>query len=228
MPSRTIDFSVPIPLFPLPNCVLLPHATIPLHVFEPRYRSMVHDALRGRKLIAMAVFDGDTWKQDYLGEPPLRDYVCVGLIVKHERLSDGRYNLLLQGVCRASVAHEVAHEHYRLAILKPLETRPPMEIDLADQRRGLEQLLGDPLLKQLASVSAVRNWVSDEIPTAALTDLAIMTICGGIEDRYHMLSECDPRRRARWLTHHLEGLRHTLVLAQPFDHARDEDGLGLN
>ena len=52
-----IDFEKALPLFPLPNCVLLPHATIPLRIFESRYRKMVGDALNDQNVLAMATFD---------------------------------------------------------------------------------------------------------------------------------------------------------------------------
>ncbi|MEX0743958.1 MAG: LON peptidase substrate-binding domain-containing protein, partial [Phycisphaeraceae bacterium] len=63
--SLTVDFSRPLPLFPLANCTLLPHAVVPLHVFEPRYRALAREALESSKLIAMAVFEGDAWKDEY-------------------------------------------------------------------------------------------------------------------------------------------------------------------
>ena len=87
-----IDYDEPIPVFPLGQLVLLPHAAVPLHIFEPRYREMARDALRGEKLIAMAVFDPEeNWAEQYGEAPPLRPCVCVGRIVEHQELPDGRY-----------------------------------------------------------------------------------------------------------------------------------------
>lgn len=225
----TIDFSSPQPLFPLPRCVLLPHATIPLHIFEDRYRKMIHDALDSHGLIAMSLFEGDTWKQDYEGSPPLRPHVCVGYIVKHERLAGGRYNLLLQGICRAAIRHEVKYDGpYRKALLRPTETHTPMEIDLEESRQRIESLLNHPLLKELASISAIHNWLSAEIPTPALVDLAIMTICHHFEQRYTMLAEPDACKRADWLDRLLQDTRHTLTVAERFRHEQPADGLYLN
>ena len=253
MPVRSLDFGLPIPLFPLPDCVLLPHATIPLHIFEPRYRRMITDALHGRKLMALAVFEGEHWKYDYLGHPPVRPCVCVGHIAKYERFPDGRYNLLVQGICRARILRELPPEAYRQAILQPTEIPGPgageahgvtpwasgthnsgavpggtMEIDLAPQRQALEALFNDPLLNQLTAVSAIHNWLCPEIPTAALVDLGTMAVCEQREERYRMLSEADPVRRALWLRRHLQSLRSTLYLASRFEAARDEDGVCLN
>ncbi|MCC6580972.1 MAG: LON peptidase substrate-binding domain-containing protein, partial [Phycisphaeraceae bacterium] len=209
----TIDFRRPIPLFPLPTCVLLPHATIPLHIFEPRYRRMVAETMRERRLIAMATFEGTQWQTEYEGSPPLRPCVCVGYILRDERLADGRFNILLQGLCRAKIVREPWHEPYRLGLLEPVETQQAMEIDLEDQRKGIEHLLADPTLKDLAAVSAIQNWLSDEIPTTALVDLAAMTFCENLEQRYQLLEEADVQARAQWLLHMLQITRRTMHMA---------------
>ncbi|MEX0775051.1 MAG: LON peptidase substrate-binding domain-containing protein [Phycisphaeraceae bacterium] len=224
----SIDFARPAPLFPLPNCVLLPHASIPLHIFEQRYRDMVHDALDSAGLIAMAMFQGDQWKSDYQGKPALRPHVCVGYIIKHEQLDDGRYNILLQGVCRARILREVEGRTYRTAILRPTEKRSTMEIDLSQHRQRLTELLNDPLLQQLSSVSALQNCLSEELPTAVLMDLAGMTVCDRMDDRYRLLAEADPFSRADWLAHLLGELRQTLSLAGKFEARRTSEGHCLN
>lgn len=226
--SLSINFDLPIPLFPLPNCVLLPHATVPLHIFEPRYRMMVRDALADNRIIAMAMFEGNAWRDDYEGHPPLRPYVCVGYIIRHEALPDGRFNILLQGVCRARIVREVPHNRYRTAILEPTEVNQTMEIDLSDDRARLDQLLADPLLRQLACVSAIRNWASSEIPTVVLVDLAIMTTCDNLEDRYRMLAENSPHARVRWLEQMLTRTRRTVETAERFGPSISPDGYGLN
>lgn len=226
--SLTIDFSQPIPLFPLGTTVLLPHATVPLHVFEPRYRVMVAEALAGPGLIAMATFKGDAWKEDYEGKPPVHEHVCVGYILRHERLPDGRYYLFLQGVCRARIVEELPNEPYRLALLEPTEPQPAMDIDLEDERQQLEGLFRDDLLGQLASVAAIRNWLSREIPTAALIDLSILAMVNRPNERYAMLAEPDVHQRAHWLEHHLRDTRRTLQIANRFGPSRTDDGVNLN
>jgi Lon protease-like protein len=223
-----VDFSRPMALFPLPGCVLMPHATVPLHIFEPRYRRMTRDALQRHAPIAMATFAGHEWRQNYEGTPAVRPVVCVGQIVRHERFPDGRYNMLLQGVCRARVVEEVPHEPYRTALLEPFEPAPTLEIDLDAERRQLEELLNDQLLRQLAAVSAIHNWLSDEIPTAALIDLATMTVCNNVEERYRMLSEADPVSRAHWLSHYLRDIRRTMAQAERLTPGDAPDAMHMN
>lgn len=108
------DFSHVGRLFPLPNVVLFPHAVLPLHVFEPRYRQMTEDALAGDKLITMvqtraAVGAGG-------GEPPVESVGCLGRILQHERLPDGRFNFLLLGRKRVRLTREIpSGKAYRVA-----------------------------------------------------------------------------------------------------------------
>src|SRR5262245_52740264 len=87
-------------LFPLPNLVLFPNVAQPLHIFEPRYRQLMADALADDRLITMALLRPG-WEQDYHKSPPLYPVACVGRIAQEQRLPDGRFNLLLQGLCRA-------------------------------------------------------------------------------------------------------------------------------
>jgi hypothetical protein len=90
-----------IPVFPLSGAILLPRTQLPLHIFEPRYRAMVRDALAGDRLIGMV-------QPRDLGEPPaLYGTGCLGRIESAEELEDGRFNIVLEGVGRFRVVREV-------------------------------------------------------------------------------------------------------------------------
>ena len=89
-----------LPLFPLPNVVLFPSVFLPLHIFEPRYRTMVRDALASDRLIAMIQPKDDE-------EPPaLFDVGCLGRISACDELDDGRFNIVLEGLSRFRIARE--------------------------------------------------------------------------------------------------------------------------
>ena len=83
-----------VPIFPLSGALLFPRAQLPLHIFEPRYRDMVRDALAGGGKIAMIQ---PTEAGDH---PPLYRAGCLGEIVGVEELDDGRFNIVLQGSSR--------------------------------------------------------------------------------------------------------------------------------
>ena len=103
-----------IPVFPLPNVVLFPNVFLPLHIFEPRYRQMVNDALSGDRIIGMVLLRPG-WDDDYEGRPAIYPVGCAGLITHAERLGDGRYNIVLQGLEKFRVLDEDHSRPYRLA-----------------------------------------------------------------------------------------------------------------
>ena len=94
-----------IPIFPLPNVVLFPNVFLPLHIFEPRYREMVADALAGDRIIGMVLLRPG-WEADYDGRPPVYPIGCAGVITNAERLADGRYNIVLQGLEKFRILDE--------------------------------------------------------------------------------------------------------------------------
>lgn len=93
-------------LFPLPDTVLFPGTMLPLHVFEPRYRAMVADAMGGDRLVAIALLKPG-YEAEYEGTPAIHDVVGIGQIVHVQRVRDGRYYLALQGLCRARITTEL-------------------------------------------------------------------------------------------------------------------------
>jgi Lon protease-like protein len=228
-----VDFSKPMPLFPLPDSVLLPHAVQPLHIFEPRYRRMIEDCMKsGRKQIAMATFKGSDWKLDYEGKPPLRPAVCIGLIVHHDELSDGRHNILLHGVCRARISKiiEPNGDHpYRLARLTPLEPIESHPSGLSSVRRQLRAMLRGPRLKRMRSVETVMEWFDrDDVTTHALLELIGFALLHDTELKYRLLAEADPLRRARLITRELTSLDQLVSIAERQGHRSWPKGLSWN
>ena len=132
-----------IPLFPLPSVVLFPNVFLPLHIFEMRYRDMVSDALAEDRIIGMALLRPG-WEEDYEGRPPIYPVGCAGLITHAERLEDGRYNIVLQGLEKFRVLDEDDSRPYRLARIDSIE-EVPANVDDRDEmrlaRRRLEALL---------------------------------------------------------------------------------------
>lgn len=112
-------YTGPVPVFPLPTVVLFPRTVLPLHIFEARYRTMVADALKGDRLIAMALLKPG-WEKDYEGAPPVHEVVGVGRILHDERTEDGRYNILLEGIARARIEELFPPAPYRRARIRVL------------------------------------------------------------------------------------------------------------
>jgi Lon protease-like protein len=89
-----------VPVFPLAGALLFPRSQLPLHIFEPRYRAMTRDAMAGDRLIAMVQ------PKDHDEPPALFEIGCIGRIGSCEELDDGRFNLVLEGLCRFRIARE--------------------------------------------------------------------------------------------------------------------------
>jgi uncharacterized protein len=131
-----------IPIFPLPTVVLFPHVCLPLHIFEPRYREMVRDALNGDRIIGMVLLKAG-WESDYEGRPPIYDIGCAGLISHSERLQDGRFNIVLHGLEKFRMRGECGDRPYRIATIETLpEDLPAPARVLGPVRQRLEALVG--------------------------------------------------------------------------------------
>ena len=200
-----------VPLFPLPNVVLFPRAVLPLHVFEERYKTMTADALRGERLIAMALLLPG-WERDYHSRPAIEPVVCVGRILTHERLPDGKYNFLLQGLVRARVVREAAADKsYRLAELEPLREAGASEAELEAERAGLTRLFRPAILGSSPVGRQVRALLSaGDLRTPEIADLVAFNYLEDVPLKQSLLAECDVRRRVRRTLEALEAARPSL------------------
>jgi Lon protease-like protein len=122
-----------IPLFPLPGVVLLPGTLLPLHIFEPRYRSMVADALAGDRTIGMAMLKPGA--EPDAAAPGIYRIGGAGEIIESEELPDGRYNILLEARFRFRVLGEDPGEPYRVGRVEEVVSLPFS--DPTEQARAL-------------------------------------------------------------------------------------------
>jgi Lon protease-like protein len=228
-PSQAMPSRVSAGLFPLPNVVLLPGAILPLHIFELRYRRMTADALAGDSLIAMALLRPG-WERDYYSRPAIEPVVCVGRIVAHERLGDGKYNLLLQGQWRARVVGESTvgelEERYRVADLAPVDQSPVMEIDLARERQQLKAIFNDASRPINRSGAQFAHLLSGPTPTATIADLIAFTCLGDVSLKQAILCDGDICHRVGQVVSALQQLQSARPAA-PVD-GNDMDGASLN
>ncbi len=216
-----VNFGKPFPLFPLDGVALMPHALLRLFIFEPRYRQMIEDVLDSTGQIAMAVFRGKGWMNDYEGTPAIRPAVCIGQIARHERNPDGTYHIWLHGVCRARVVTEEGPNEarlYRQAILSPVDKSEHDEASLVEERGELMTLLRSRPLCELSRVKHVLGELeSAQLPTPALLDAVSLAVLSTLSDQsvqYKLLEEGDPHRRARLINSELRGLSTLLVRAE--------------
>ncbi|MCA9291119.1 MAG: LON peptidase substrate-binding domain-containing protein [Phycisphaerales bacterium] len=229
-----VNFTKPMPVFPLPNAVVLPHAIQPLHVFEPRYRQMVADALgeQGTRLIAMATFDIALLKCGFEELRAIRPAVCVGRIIEHEALGGGRSNILVQGICRARIDDLLeadAQRLYNLVRVHPLEAVDQEPVPMPGVRSDLCTLLTKTCLQRLRYVPSVVKWFNrDDVSTHALLELVGFTLFQDNDLKYELLAEASPDRRACLIRDELDHLRRIIDGADGQSHREWPKGLSWN
>ena len=163
--------SIRVPLFPLPGAILFPRSQLPLHIFEPRYRQMVRDAVEGAGRIAMI----QPHRLDDDNRAPLYAVGCVGELVGLEEVEDGRFNIVLLGSNRFRlIREEEPEEPYRCAEvdIEAFDDEEPEPLSLA-QRAEVERearRLGDAM--GLAVDWNAVNRLDDETLVNAIAQVA--------------------------------------------------------
>ncbi|MBK9065129.1 MAG: LON peptidase substrate-binding domain-containing protein [Acidobacteria bacterium] len=204
-------------LFPLPNVVLLPGTTIPLHVFEPRYRRMLADALDSDRLIGMQLLKpGDSGAGE---RPAVYSIGCAGEVVHHEPLEDGRSNILLRGAFRYRIDSEPPTDTpYRIAEITPIAIAPLPPADGAGRTpRDLRRALADRL-RRLAD--GVGRAAARELPVRLSDEGLVNEAIGRLglepEEAYQLLAMDRLEERYEWTLAHIEGVQRRLDFLSPF------------
>jgi Lon protease-like protein len=155
-----------IPIFPLPNVVLFPSALLPLHIFEPRYRAMVGDALDSERLIGMVMLRPG-WEPRYEEAPDVYPIGCAGFITHADPLPDGRFNIMLRGMQKFRILGERPArdgvERYRIARVEPIkEVSSGVTAASREARHRLEKVLARKLQKH------DHDFIPKDVPDADL------------------------------------------------------------
>ncbi|WP_455377173.1 LON peptidase substrate-binding domain-containing protein [Petrachloros mirabilis] len=206
-PDKNTPFPIPskIPVFALPNVVLFPKTYLPLHIFEPRYRQIVDDAVLGGQCIGMALLK-EGWETDYYGNPPVFTMGCVGRLVSVQPLPDGRSNILLQGLERFEIDQESYEKPYRQAKvrIKTRETEPALDLTI---RKRLVMAL-EEYLRAGQDAPTWQGWFREEVSDEILINtLSTYLDCTPLEKQF--LLEADSlHQQARRLSDLIQFLMH--------------------
>jgi uncharacterized protein len=189
------DFANVCRLFPLPKVVLFPHSVLPLHIFEPRYRQMTEDALAGDKLVAVVQCREPIPTEPGV-EPALERIAGLGRIIEHERLPDGRFNILLLGRKRVRLGREIpGGTLYRLAeaeILEDENSERPEEPRLSE----LSTLFRRVFERHGSLDPDLRRLLDEGLPLGTLTDLIAHALRLPPAFKQDLLAETRVDRRA--------------------------------
>ena len=174
--AKADKFPIPdvIPIFPLPTVVFFPETYLPLHIFEPRYKEMVQDISTQGQCIGMALLK-DGGEEQNSEAPPIHLLGCVGRIISSHGLSDGRFNIVLQGLHRCLYEEEVVSTPYRQARILRCSHKDPFSLDF-ETRNQLEQVTQEYLSWKKA------HELSQVIASGKLTDsILVHNLSAGLD-----------------------------------------------
>lgn len=204
-PPASPPASLILPLFPLPDVTLFPHTFLPLHIFEPRYRAMVSDAMaRDRRLAVVKLLPG--YEHDYAGRPLVAAVAGAGEIVNWERLPSGRFNILVKGQWRVRIERELPSDTlYRLAAARAMadeDAEADMTALVGRVRAACARLL-DALQR---SRELLDTLLGPDQPPAVIADRAAAAFVPDPVVRHELLETLAVARRLERLAGALEAL----------------------
>jgi len=191
-----------VPLFPLPNVVHFPHTLLPLHVFEPRYRRMVAEALDCERVLAMAVAREEVRPEE---RPRIHPVGSIGKIELIDELPDGRYHLLLEGLARVRIGKTVprpgrgtGEETYWTAELELLgEALPDLQDPEVAESKADLLLVARRYGEQVLAGEFDEGLLGDALPYPVLVNRAATILRAGVEEKRSLLELDDVGERAR-------------------------------
>jgi ATP-dependent Lon protease len=203
------SFSGRVRLFPLPNLVVFPHVMQPLHIFEPRYRSMLEEALADDGLIGMVLL-APGWETDYEGRPPLRAVGCLCRVATYHKTDEGSYNVLVLGLRRIKIERELPPDKlFRVAEVQLCEDE--YSDDPSEDRPELQRKLLESFKRVLPRIPEAYEQLDEllgtQVPLGMLTDIVAYTLDIDLEFKERLLAETNVDRRAEWLLEHLDRMR---------------------
>jgi Lon protease-like protein len=183
-----------VPVMTLPNTVFFPQALLPLHIFEPRYRQMLHDVLNRDRLFAVARLDPAAQRKGSL--EPVHTVATVGIVRACQKADNETSNLLLQGICRVAIKAIVREQPYRVIAIRPLATVSGGNADQLDAERrevmrliNLRRRLGTPAPKGMT------QFLESIEDADTFADVAAFNLCDDGAFKQSLLEELDTRRR---------------------------------
>jgi Lon protease-like protein len=178
-----------------------------LHVAERRYGDLLHDALGGDRLVAMAVL-APGWESDYEGQPRLCPVACLARVVASQELDRGTYNVLISGIARVRLVRELpltrTFREAEVAVLG--DYYPPDETERIALRERLRNALLAALPNLIQSPGQLGPFLGDQVPLGHLVDVLGYLLEVETAAKEALLAEPNVHRRAERLLEHLAAL----------------------
>lgn len=206
--------SAALKVFPIHGVVVLPGTPAPFHVFEPRYKALVGDALAGDRILAVPGLFG---KSDALAlRPPLRAVCGAGIIEAEERHDDGRYDIVVRGLARVRLLEELPptklYREFRAEILEDVLPAGGARA-LSSALEALRQLVLElsTKLPRESGATQLAEAVAEMKEPSAIVDLVAAAAVSDPDARQRALEELDVARRLELVLEEVAGV--VLVLS---------------
>ena len=148
-----------IPIFPLEDVVLFPDMSVPLHIYEPRYRAMLADALKSNRMIGMVLLRPG-YEADYERSPSVFPIGCAGVLTEVRTMPNGESDIVLKAVTKFRIEREEASTPYRVARVTAIPETTTQPEALHTQRQRLDTLLASS--GSGAGLGSIPQGLSDE------------------------------------------------------------------
>ncbi len=208
----------------LPDCVLLPRETLPLHIFEPRYRMMLQDVLEGSRSFCVARIRPGSLTEE------AEEIACAGYVTLAKKQDDGTSNLQIEGAARVRLKPAVEEQPYPFFDISPIESDSVSRESCAEELSLLDSLLRKNLESGIEAAMAVASesgmnardlaktrrelengvaaWIdsiAQETDPGLAADRTAARILGNADHRQAVLEERNPAQRMKLLIHLLGG-----------------------
>jgi Lon protease-like protein len=209
-----LNFSGVAPVFPLPDLSLFPDTQMAYHIFEPRYIEMLESALEGEKLITIALLKPG-FENDYHGNPEYYPMGVLGEIIEYETLSNGEYNIVVQGIVRVGIGELVKDFPYRVA---RVDLIPEDDINgmFEDEKREIILRLGY-LAEFSTKGNAFTSILGNQEKFPLLVNVIARTVPVKQEQKYELLTMDTIKQRSKKVLWYLDDQIETLELLKKVD-----------
>ena len=197
-----------VPVFPLPQVVLFPHAQLPLHIFEPRYRTMLEDCLASNGAIVIAQLDRK-------GGGRINEYAGAGIITEHTKLPDGRSNIIVSGRVRVHLEELVFEDPPRYPYKRARATLvPERPANVHDHERAALLTAAAMFANEVKKHDPSYTFkVPKGVDAGGLADACAFQLVVDPAIRQAIFEQLDPLKRLRMVTNQL-AVQHGAMLGE--------------
>ncbi len=207
LPPHALDA---LPIFPLQDAVLLPGGLLPLHIFEPRYREMTRDCLAGARVMAIARIEAG--RLGRAAQPSVSPSIGLGRIIASDELDDGRFLLVLRGIARARIDHELPttrpYRQVRANLVADASVCPVRARTLHGQLVAMCDRLAAALDR---GADELRSLAHEALTPGACADAVAAALIMDPRERQVLLETLDPLARLERTANHVGRLVCQLV-----------------